>query len=205
MACHKVEKVQRKYVAQKRDRRRLRHLDDPCIATAATAITDLRPDPAQAAALQDEWERYCGFRRYPSDPLSVPPTRPWRTLAATHAPGHDAPVHSPDSPGQHLDCGTPPSHQDVLRRLLLLRCPSTSASGLLPTPQCRRPRPLPPLQRQRSSCLMVRPSCLLPGRLSFSMPDTPDLRAAFGQSGQQAEGCRGCVSCRVGPVVWNLG
>ena len=24
---------------------------------------------------------------------------------------------------------------------------------------------------------------------SFSMPDTPDLRAAFGQSGQQAEGC----------------
>jgi RNA polymerase sigma factor (sigma-70 family) len=55
---HKIEKVQRKYTAQKRDLRRRRHLSAPGVAVAAAAVTDPRPDPAQQAASHEAWERW---------------------------------------------------------------------------------------------------------------------------------------------------
>lgn len=53
MACHKVQKAQKKHFAQKRDLRRRRHLSDPGVAAAAAAVADPQPDPAQQAASDD--------------------------------------------------------------------------------------------------------------------------------------------------------
>ena len=55
MARQKVQKDQRKYASQKRDRRRVRHLGDSGVSAAAAAIADARPSPAQRAAMSEVW------------------------------------------------------------------------------------------------------------------------------------------------------
>lgn len=57
-AGHKVEKARRRFVAQKRDLRRSRHLSDPGVAAVVAAVADPHPDPAQQAAWNEAWGRW---------------------------------------------------------------------------------------------------------------------------------------------------
>ncbi len=104
--------------------------------------------------------------RCPPHPFPRTSASVWRTSASADSPGHHPLVHPPNPRREHLGLRTPPPRQAFLRRLVLLRGPTTPARALLPTTGRRRPRPLP-LQRQRPTRLVAWSSRLFPRWFQF--------------------------------------
>src|SRR5262245_33419558 len=97
----------------------------------------------------------------PGPPDLLPPTTP-------HPRRHRTPLPPTRPRRQQTHRRTAPYRQVPLLRIRLLRRPTTTPPGLLPTPPSRRPRTLPRRRRRRPRCpLDGAASRLLPRRLQL--------------------------------------